>query len=201
MTTPTDKGFLMDERLSYKPLLRTIGQVLDALEVDGFDLTIAGDQFIITAQSPSPQSSWHRFRRRFVKPSTAQAGETLTEFRYTLADLEELELEYRQLAVDGSRVPDRRSLPQVLRIVGAYVDEKLGELLSVTRHNPSFVITYLNSAGEKLTEDLLYLDVDGLFVRELGLRHEAGKESRGAEQNAETAEIPAAPGNLIKQLS
>lgn len=197
MTTPTDKGFLMDTRLSYKPFLRTIGQILNTLEVDEFDLTIVGDQFIIRTQSLSPQSSWQRLLRYFVRSSIEQAHKTVTELRYTLADLEDLELTYRQFAVDGNRVPDRRSLPQVLRIVGAYLDEKQGELLSVSKRNPSFLITYLNSAGEQLTEDLLYLDVDGLFVRELGLRQEPGKPSKAHEPHTKAAETASISDNLI----
>lgn len=187
----------MDTRLSYKPFLRTIGQILNTLEVDEFDLTIVGDQFIIRTQSLSPQSSWQRLLRYFVRSSIEQAHKTVTELRYTLADLEDLELTYRQFAVDGNRVPDRRSLPQVLRIVGAYLDEKQGELLSVSKRNPSFLITYLNSAGEQLTEDLLYLDVDGLFVRELGLRQEPGKPSKAHEPHTKAAETASISDNLI----
>jgi hypothetical protein len=74
------------------------------------------------------------------------------------------------LAVDGNRIPDRHSLPQILRVVGTYVDQKQAELISLSRREASLLITYRNPDGEIQTDDLLYLDVDGIFVREIKLR-------------------------------
>lgn len=182
------------KRICYKPLLRTIGQLLRSLEIAEFDLTITGDLFVIHPHRSAADSPWYRLHRYIVKATTRRSDKAASEYRYTLAELEAMDLRYRRLAVDGTQVPDRRSLPQILRVTGAYVDEKRGELLSLSKRESSFVIAYLTSAGEKRVEDLLYLDVDGLFVRELGLRR--GQELSAPEQGAETGCTPAISENV-----
>lgn len=154
-------------QLSYSRLLRTLGQILEPANVGDFSLQVAGEDFVVIFQNPVSQSSWQRLRHYFVQDSTDQPK---TVVRYSCADLEALEHHYRKLAVDGNRIPDRHSLPQILRVVGTYVDQKQAELMSLSRREASLLITYRNPNGEIQIEDLLYLDVDGIFVREIKLR-------------------------------
>ena len=185
MNTPSDEKFAITaNELTYSRLLRTLGQVLEPAKVHDFDLQIAGDDFVVIFQNPLPQSSWQRLRRYFVHDSADQPSMKKTELRYTRGDLQELENQYRKLAVDGNRIPDRHSLPQILRILGTYVDQKHAELMTLSRREACLLITYRNPSGEIQTEDLLYLDVDGIFVREIRLRQNQGVDAKGHDSNA-----------------
>jgi hypothetical protein len=165
-----------DKQLSYSRLLRTLGQVLEPANVHDFALQMAGEDFVVTFQNPPPQSSWQRLRRIFIHESINQSN---TALRYSRAELEQLEYHYRKLAVDGNRIPDRHSLPQILRVVGTYVDQKQADLIALSRQESSLLITYRSPNGEIQTEDLLYLDVDGIFVREIRLRQRKDMSAQG----------------------
>ncbi|HEY7218120.1 MAG TPA: hypothetical protein VH985_06965 [Candidatus Binatia bacterium] len=171
-------------QLSYSRLLRTLGQVLEPANVHDFELQIAGEDLVVAFQNLLPQSSWQRLRRYFIQEPIDQPR---TELKYSRAELEQLEHQYRKLAVDGNRIPDRHSLPQILRVVGTYVDQKQAELMSLSRREASLLITYRNPNGEIQIEDLLYLDVDGIFVREIRLRQRKDANNAKGDATAEAS--------------
>jgi hypothetical protein len=180
--TPSDERV---DSLNYSRLLRTLGQVLEPTNAGDFSVQVAGEDFVVIFQNPASQSSWQRLRSYFVQDSTDQPK---TVLRYSRDDLEALEHHYRKLAVDGNRIPDRHSLPQILRVVGTYVDQKQAELISLSRREASLLITYRNPNGEIQTDDLLYLDVDGIFVREIKLRQRNDASARG--DDSKTGQSP-----------
>ena len=154
---------------SYEHILLSIGVGLEALGVQGFDLNVDDHKYIVEGESepkitesidiPSASGNavWNFFSRLKgqLSPRIARRKSPFVflGMQFTTNDIERLERHGRELGSLWEEVPDFRRLPQVLRTVGAYVDQKSGGLLRVSKHGPTVTFCYKDFSGSEHREE------------------------------------------------
>ena len=155
----------------YVQCLRSIGQALELLRVEDFDLEIEGEVFRVTCTVPRPQET--------ITGQAEQADllqhvwgalplETRLEINLTVTGhfkTDDLDLHYTSR--DASRLDEEGKanrgtlneagaprLSQFLRTLGAYVRQKPARLQKISRQDDTITIRYETPAGEK-NEELL----------------------------------------------
>ena len=145
--------------------LRVIGQVLADLHIDEFELNRDGDEFTVHTQPRALRKApariklgalLHRLQDRYMGlqariPKTSPAGSGL-QLHYTPADIERLDCEHQIRSLTDGKKPDPYSLPEMLRVVGSYVDQR-GRLVSLAKAQEQLTLQYLTDHGEMKTED------------------------------------------------
>lgn len=157
---------------NYAHPLRTIGQDLEALRVESFEMERQGDDYLIRSkvevpppEDPLPESSKEKNLRSVLRkmlgrsvepkePPPSPPAPVDLELRYTPQDIERLEREGRDRRRDPHRIPDTYSLPQILRAVGTYISRKGARLYGISMQNQSLTIQYEIGGGGKNTEVL-----------------------------------------------
>jgi hypothetical protein len=144
---------------AYSQTLRAIGQDLETQHVGAFDMESQGRDFLVRARPKLPHTDELRSQNIPENPSqetsqdlkgrsseknqnfTAALPSAVVELVYTLDDIDLLERNGRVKRRDPRGMPDLLSLSQILRAVGAYIDQRAGHLLSVSRYyDPSEAI-------------------------------------------------------------
>ncbi len=173
------KEFLMDGKPGYANLLRPVGQVLEALHVESFSLKVEGDDFLVSGKAESAKPSeateekgfrvvWQILRGRHPAQKEAPASTPssgVIEMRYRPGDIERLEQEGRAKRRDPEGKADAHTLSQLLRVVGAFVDQKAGRLLNVTKETQTVEIEYVGPDGRTNTEEFAVSILYDLWVR------------------------------------
>jgi hypothetical protein len=127
---------------NYASALRCIGQTLQTHEIEVFDLQTQGDEFRLLAGDPNP-------------PYTA-----LIELRFSADNIKILDREGQ--ARRGQSAADVRfdSVPEMLRAVGEYIDNRRGHLRRVNNSGTSIAdqpvveVEYQTRTGDIQTENL-----------------------------------------------
>jgi hypothetical protein len=166
----------------YVQSLRSIGQALELLKVEDFDLEIEGEAFLVRCSLPRPEET--------DAGATGQAGllqhiwgvlplETRLELNisvtgdftandvdlhYSLKDLGRLDEEGKAKRGTMKQMGAPR-LSHFLRSVGDYVKQKHGRLQKISRRADSITIEYETPAGEKNEEVLSTAELYELGVR------------------------------------
>ena len=177
-------------------LLRAIGQALEVLNFGTFEMEVAGGGFVVrgTVDTSTEQAEARAIRervRRFVWEALpgAPASEAEIEFamstwpaqidlRYTPKDMDRLEQDGKAKRQSTAGVPDVASLSQLLRTIGAYVEEKRARLVKISRYGESLVIEYDTVTGETSQEEVSAGSLYEFWVQ-LYLQRSSGGKSRG----------------------
>ncbi len=178
-------GSLMAQpAICYEHILRAIGQGLESLSLEAFDLEVANDTFSIqgtpTRKEPegSPVAKLNSFKKALLgichtskkpKPSATPAVQVAgcsrtLRLQFTQADIDKLERDGQALRSDWERSPLSHSLPQVLRTVGWYVDHKKGQLQKLSRSGETLSVSYTGSLGTQKLETLTFLQIYDMWV-------------------------------------
>ena len=162
----------MFETSSYSQPLRAIGQALELLNVETFDMETEGDDFLVQGSVivPAMESSAEAVPQNVLRhiwdflpvrrnPEHASAESkslttTRVELRYTPKDLERLEQDGKAKRDDSHRMPDTPSLSQLLRTVGAYLNQKGARLMKISRNRESVTVEYQTPSGQQIEEML-----------------------------------------------
>lgn len=154
--------------VDYARHLRVIGQELEGLRLEAFNLECTGDSYLIwsrpggTGLEDSPlsrlsknrlQKLWkNRSRTRsygqeelVTLPSSVQAK----RYRYSLSDIERMERESRSHRHPKANVADGHSLSQLLRTVGAIVRQKHERLLGISWQDFSISVVVETAQGQR----------------------------------------------------
>jgi hypothetical protein len=170
--------------IQYEHILRAIGQGLEALSIEAFELEVANDTFLIQGaamqrESETPNAAnLSAFKKTFLdicriskKPVTAEtpagkAGASSRPLRleFTQDDIDKLERDGQALRSDWNASPLAHSLPQLLRTVGWYVDHKEGQLKKVSKDRESLTVSYLGSIGIEKIETFTLLQLYDMWV-------------------------------------
>jgi hypothetical protein len=153
--------------------LRTVGQGLESLEVEDFDLQGEGNGYFALAIPRTQdrtlegtrsgaavalklvQNAWQSLTgqnspdRRLSEP-----GPDILRILFTpegLLKLEAAGIANRKPHVPG--IPDRKKLGQILRIVGECLDAKSGRLLKIRKRRQRIFFEYATSADEHAIEE------------------------------------------------
>lgn len=173
------------ETIYYEQILRAIGQGLEALSVEAFDLEVVTGMFIIEATvgvsnaAQSNASKVRSVRRAFLKicqsykkisRSQILSGgklsnsSALLRLKFTQTDIDNLERDGQALRSDWKGSPLAHSLPQVLRTVGWYVDRSQGRLNKISKNGGSVTVSYMGSLGTEKIETLTLLQIYDMWV-------------------------------------
>jgi hypothetical protein len=169
--------------ICYEHILRAIGQGLESLSLEAFDLEVAGNAFSIRGiptrkkSEKLPATKLEAFKKAFLdicKMSTAAQSATppvkvpapsrLLRLDFTQADIDKLEREGQALRSDWERSPLSHSLPQVLRIVGWYVDHKKCQLQKISKTGETLRVSYTGSLGTQKLETLTLVEIYDMWV-------------------------------------
>jgi hypothetical protein len=168
----------------YEHILRAIGQGLESLSLEAFDLEVANDTFSIQGTPTRKESEkptvakLHAFKKAFLgichtpkrpapsaTPAVQVSGSSRTlRLQFTQADIDKLERDGQALRSDWERSPLSHSLPQVLRTVGWYVDRKKGQLQKISKSGDTLSVSYTGSLGTQKIETLTLLQIYDMWV-------------------------------------
>src|SRR5688572_11936430 len=168
--------------ICYEHILRAIGQGLESLSLEAFDLEVAGDAFSIRGiptrkkSEELPVTKLQAFKKAFLDirnistaaqaatPVKVPAPSRLLRLDFTQADIDRLEREGQALRSDWERSPLSHSLPQVLRTVGWYVDHKKCQLHKISKTGETLSVSYTGSLGTQKLETLTLVEIYDMWV-------------------------------------
>ena len=87
------------------------------------------------------------------------------ELCYKVEDVERLDEEGRTHRGRGQSVGDAWSLSQILRSIGAYLNQKRARLSKIVRDADSVTVEYETTVGSQMKETLAMRDLYDLWVR------------------------------------
>lgn len=167
----------------YAQPLRAIGQALEILNVERFEMEPVGDEFFVRGsvnltgdKLSTSECSLDEMRAIWgtlpggddiESESGGDAPGVLSpiELHYTLEDIERLEEAGRARRGKSEKAADGTSLSQILRSIGGYLSQKRARLLKISRDNDTVAIEYETSMGSQLKEILAVKDLYDLWVR------------------------------------
>jgi hypothetical protein len=153
----------MPPNLNFAQLLRPVGQMLEPLQLESFSLKLEEGNVSVQAQKRAERSApaaevslrvtWQLFRRKKSDPaSEPQPSSGLLELHYTPEDIARMETEGQSRRQGAGGRPEAHALSQVLRAVGAFVDQKQGRLTSVKMASQDITIEYESALKQNVTE-------------------------------------------------
>ena len=170
--------------ICYEHILRAIGQGLESLSLEAFDLEVAEDTFSVRGiptrkeSEKSPVTKLKAFKKAFLdicnitktpaRAATPEAGvpgsSRLLRLQFTQADIDNLEQEGQALRSDWERSPLSHSLPQVLRTLGWYVDQKKGQIHKISKAADTLSVSYTGLLGTQKMETLTLVEIYDMWV-------------------------------------
>ena len=174
----------MSEVTGYAQVLRAIGQALETLKLQSFEVEPVGEDFSVrgnialsgavigagqVGRNPL-RAIWGDVpnpKRVATVPARigASGASTTVELRYTIRDVERLEYEGQSRRTDANRVEDAASLSQNLRCIGAYLNQKQARLLKIARHGEAVWLEYETTLGSQMKESFALSGLYDLWVR------------------------------------
>jgi hypothetical protein len=157
----------MAERNTYDQQLRTIGQSLEAQRIKLFELRQQGERYVVKGEPEKERSLLAALRNWQKQKRSAGMDASLN---YSAADIDELDRQGRAQRSQANRLPDFHRLPNTLRTVGSYLDQKGSKLVELRKHELSIAILSQNQAGHPEFEERSVASFYELFVRLHGKR-------------------------------
>jgi hypothetical protein len=166
----------MSQVSNYAQLLRPVGQVLEALKVESFSLTIESTGVHVIAQkkaekqSPAPELSlrgaWQSLRGQKAEPvRQPEATSGVLELHYSQSDIERIDTEERSMRTGKGVSSEAHALPEVLRAVGGYVDQKGGQVLAVKKEKQDVTIEYESALRKNIIEQFTLASLYDYWVK------------------------------------
>jgi hypothetical protein len=146
----------------YTQPLRAIGQALEGMNIQSFELETVGEEFIIRGTLPGAKQGRTLHNPREQSDS---GGLKQIDLRYSVREIDLLEKAGRARRGAFGKPADATSLSQVLRCIGGYLEQKCAHLLKVTRVPDSVAVEYQTSLGSKMKETFVVRDLYDLWVR------------------------------------
>jgi len=135
--------------------------MLEPLHVDSLSLRVEESGVSVRAhQRPQPEQpandvslrvTWQIFRRKKPEPEP-QPSSGVLELHYTREDIARMDTEAQARRTGAGGSPEAHTLSQILRAVGAFVDQKQGRLLGVTIEGQDIAIEYESALKKTLVE-------------------------------------------------
>jgi hypothetical protein len=141
--------------------------------MESFALKLEGAVVIVNGRKRRGQSVeelpakgfWQLFRaaRKGEQSQERDPWETV-ELRYTPGDLLQLEDDGRSNRGTGT-VVDAHSQSQIVRAVGAIIDQKEGRLLALTKEDQKITVEYESSLQQRVSEEFTVSSLYDYWVR------------------------------------
>jgi hypothetical protein len=156
---------------SYEITLRAVGQALEVLGVESFELVLDGDNFVVyggpestlTKQRPSIASRFRllgRNRSKVVK----QRRFYISGMRLRRSDVKRLDDQGKEFRISAEHCPDADRLSHALRMIGAHVDKTGIALLGIQRDKGLFTVWHKARNGDPLKEVFTQANLYDLWV-------------------------------------
>lgn len=169
----------------YEITLRAIGQALEALGVESFELALEGDSFVVyggpessTVMEKKSASRFQLFRRNKGK-SKARRGFYISGMRLRESDIKRLDRQGRDIRINPERCPDTNSLSHGLRMIGAHLDKTEVNLLGVARHKGLFTVWHKGRSGREMKQIFNQANLYDLWVHRYKKRLDSGSRRTG----------------------
>jgi hypothetical protein len=137
--------------------------------MDGDDFFVQGrkrTEAPKTVQDTSLRSIWQLMRgKQAVPQEEAKPSPTAVEMRYTPDDIARLDAEELSSRKASAGNAEAHSLSQILRAVGAFVDQKGGRFLAVKKEDLTITIEYESALKRKISEELTVASLYDFWVR------------------------------------
>lgn len=142
----------MTLRCDYSSALRCIGQALEKQDIEVFDLKCDDHGFSLECGD------------------TTAPYLTLIELRYSFDDIESLDREGKAKRGGSFKMVDFNGLPEILRAVGRYIDNKNADLMRISNSEwsntkDSLQLEYETRDGHRRMEDFSMASIYDIMVR------------------------------------
>ena len=161
----------MPVTIDYAQPLRAIGQALELLKIESFELEPDGDDFVVRGEvtvrgaSPDPKNTESRslrFSRETegtfpvsdVEAVAMPAIVNQLDLCYTLKDVGRLDQTGRARRGEAPAAAETPGLSHLLRTIGAYLEEKPARLAKIVKHAESVTVVYETLSGIRFEEKL-----------------------------------------------
>jgi hypothetical protein len=126
----------------YERVLRAVGQALERYNLENFEMTPVGEAFSVRGKA-TPELQLH----------------------FTPQDIESFEAQGQARRADANGMANASSLSQVLRCLGAYLNQKRARLLKLTREAELLSLEYESSMGILMKESFSVSGMYDMWVR------------------------------------
>lgn len=151
------------DAVNYARALRAIGDALESLHVEAFDLESNGNGCLVRGEKKSHlvkkpagkntlKSGFRAAWQRLQGQSPVQPTPEGFELHYSRQDLERLDKEGQTRRSRAQGMADTSRLSQVLRLVGAYLDLKGARLLGLSMREQQITLRYETALGVNRVE-------------------------------------------------
>jgi hypothetical protein len=163
----------MSTDLSFSQLLRPVGQMLEPLQIESFSLKVEDGGVAVfpdkrgtppPAKNVSLKVSWQIFRRKKAETEPQPSSGSL-EIHYSRDDIARMETEGQGKRTGAPGTPEAHTLSQILRAVGAFVDQKQGRLLRVVKDGQDITIEYESALKRALTDKFTVASLYDYWVK------------------------------------
>jgi len=164
----------MSPDLSFSQLLRPVGQMLEPLQIESFSLKVQDRGVTVYADKhetaqPAPVSlkvSWQIFSRKKAEPAQEpQPSSGILEIHYSNEDIARTDSAGQSQRTGAPGSPEAHTLSQILRAVGAFVDQKQGRLLAVTKDAQEISVEYESALKRDMTEKFTVASLYDYWVK------------------------------------
>lgn len=145
----------------YDEALRSIGQALEARDISTFELKRLTDWYVIQGTPEQAGSLGAKVRQWLRRLRTGSTAESLT---LGLTDVEQLSQAGRARRSNSGGLPNFRSVSNILRTIGAYLDAGEVELLELQKRRISITLSYRDKAGQEQEENRSVSSFHHLFL-------------------------------------
>jgi hypothetical protein len=180
------QGGMMAGTTGYAQPLRAIGQALEVLNMQDFEVEPTGDEFYVRGNLPSAtnrallgrgctteelRTIWGAMPEDDHESGDSQVRNNLSllssrvELCYSAQDVDRLEETGRARRGQVQKSGDAYSVSQILRSIGAYLNQKRARLCKLSREVDCVVVEYETSLGSRMKETLAVKDLYDLWVR------------------------------------
>jgi hypothetical protein len=156
----------------YDEELRAIGQALEARDISVFELKRVEDLYVIEGvpdQADSLDSKVRQWLRRLHRHSTN------APMILGAVDVEQFSQAGRAKRSKPGQLTDFRTVSNILRTVGAYLDSKEVELLMLQKRRISITLSYRDKTGREQQEDRSISSFYRVFLELCGKRGQKQK--------------------------
>jgi len=172
MSSPKDSPMMNKQNASFGEVLRAVGQGLESLNVENFELQAEGDGYFVlgTPRSPSPgavesgsmqpgvkntlQNAWYSITDRVShKVKASDAMPNVLRVLFTRDGIRRLQCEGEaKRSEESAGIPNLNKISQILRMVGEYIDAKSGRLISACKSQNWISFDYETVAHFRITK-------------------------------------------------
>ena len=171
MSAPKKSMKMHPQTTSFGEALRAVGQGLQSLAVENFELQVEGDGYLAvgTPRAPSPgavanrstqsgmkvtfQNAWHIITESISHYNAADSKSNFLRVLFTLEGIHRLQCEGEsKRSEDSGGVPNLNQVSQILRMVGEYIDAKSGRFVSACKQQDSISFDYETAARIRIAK-------------------------------------------------